>query len=151
MNDAQRTILFSIILLVGMSVPSQLLHELGHASACSSSGLHYDLKISFAMSSTVCNGMPDDLLWYYASGGIVAGVAFFSLGFMPFLAVKIASWSIAVANALAGLLEGFFRDAYFSLEGFVAVQIFAAMIFIFLLYGLGLQRLQQTSSRKAAT
>ncbi|MEP0824864.1 MAG: hypothetical protein HRF40_05205 [Nitrososphaera sp.] len=150
MNDAQRMILFSTLLLAAMSIPSQLLHELGHASACSSSGLYYDLRINFFMSSVVCNGIPDDLLWYYASGGIVAGIGFFSLGLMPFAVVKIASWSIAVANALAGLLEGFFRGAYFSLEGYVAVQVFAAMIFIFLLYGLGLQRLRQTSSTEAA-
>ncbi len=144
MNDVQKMILFSIIMLAAMSIPSQLLHELGHAATCSSSGLDYDLRIGFAMSSIVCNGVPDSLLWYYASGGIVAGIAFFSLGFMPFLAVKIAGWSIAVANALAGLLEGFFRGVYFSFEGYVAVQIFAAMIFVFLLYGLGLQRLEKT-------
>ncbi|HXG07413.1 MAG TPA: hypothetical protein VNI77_08830, partial [Nitrososphaera sp.] len=96
-------------------------------------------------------GVPDDLLWYYASGGIVAGIAFFSLGFMPFMAVKIASWSLAVSHALSGLLEGFFRDVYFSFEGYVSVQIFAAMTFIILLHGLGLQRLEQISSRGAAT
>lgn len=126
-----------------MSVPSQFLHELGHAEACSSSGLDYDLRISFAMSSILCRGIPDNLLWYYASGGIVAGMAFFTLGFMPFQPVRIAAWSIALANALAGALEGFFHDVYFSLEGYVAVQVFSAMIFIFLLYGLGLQRLEQ--------
>ena len=149
MNDIQRLILFSIMLLVAMSIPAQLLHELGHAAACSSSGHDYNQRVSFTMSSIVCRGVPDNLLWYYASGGIIAGMAFFTLGFMPFQSVKIAAWSIAVAHALAGVLEGFFRNVYFSLEGYIAIQVFSAMIFIFLLYGLGLQRLEQTG--KAAT
>lgn len=149
MNDAQRLILFSIALLVAMSVPAQLLHELGHAAACSSSELDYHLRLSFSMASIVCHGLPDNLLWYYASGGIIAGMAFFTLGFMPFQPVRIAAWSIAVAHALAGLLEGFFHDVYFSLEGYIAIQVFSAMIFIFLLYGLGLQRLEQAG--RAAT
>jgi hypothetical protein len=132
-----------------MSVPAQLLHELGHAAACSSSGLDYRLEIDFTMASIVCRGLPDNVLWYYASGGVIAGMAFFALGFMPFQPVRIAAWSIAVAHALAGLLEGFFRNVYFSLEGYIAVQVFSAMTFIFLLYGLGLQRLEQTG--RAAT
>jgi hypothetical protein len=144
MNDVQKLILFSIALLVAISVPAQLFHELGHAAACSSSGLSYSLEVDFAMASIVCRGVPDSLLWYYASGGVIAGMAFFMLGFMPFQPVRIAAWSIAVAHALAGLLEGFFRNVYFSLEGYIAVQVFSAMIFIFLLYGLGLQRVEQT-------
>lgn len=148
MNDMQRMIIFSVVLLVALSIPSQLLHELGHAAVCSSSGLDYYLRINFVMSSVVCSGIPDNLFWYYASGGVIAGIAFFSLGFMPFQAIKIAGWSIAVPNALAGLLEGFFHDVYFSLEGYIAIQVFAAMIFICLLNRFGLQRLEQA---KAAT
>ena len=143
MNDAQRLIVFSVVLLMAFTFPAQYLHELAHAAVCAAERHEYRLNIGLAFSSVRCFGTFENDLLYYASGGVVAGIAFFALGFMPFLSVRIATWSIAVGNALAGMMEGFFREVYFSLEGYIAVQIFSVLIFIFLLYGLGLSRIKQ--------
>jgi len=94
-------------------------HEVGHAHYCAASGHVYSLEVGLLDGRVTCEGKPDSLFLYYASGGLVAGMlALLPLGLWNRLTghysepLLIASLTLATAQFSNMILEAAFSHWY---------------------------------------
>ncbi len=115
----RRVIQWSVLLYIALLVPMSLLHEAGHALACSSAGFGYSLWLDGTGGHTLCSGVPADAITSGAMGGIfglTGGTAiiafwFFAKRHPAILAVGLA---YSIDQGAKIFLEGFFARIYAS-------------------------------------
>jgi hypothetical protein len=129
---SRQVIVWSVVLYFALGIPVSLLHELGHAYVCSTSGFDYSIWIDAAGGHTVCFGSMQDSFVYNAMGGVfgLAGSAaiimVWILAAKRHYAILAVGLAYSVDQAAKIILEGLYTTVYASgaIDGYItALQI----------------------------
>ena len=110
-----KTFKYSVIAMLALVLPFNVLHELGHLIPCWLDGNQGTMAIGLLFSQATCNGLDDFFIFAFFGGVFAAIVAFTCLVIprinkIPFLVVTLSSFGIG--HLLNAIIEGFFRDWY---------------------------------------
>ncbi len=110
-----KTFKYSVIAMITLVIPFNVLHELGHLIPCWIDGNQGTMAIGLLLSQATCTGLDDSFIFAFFGGVFAAIMAFGCLFFpkinkIPFLVVTLSSFGIG--HLLNAIIEGFFRDWY---------------------------------------
>ena len=115
----------------------QVIHELAHWSVGTFSGMECVIAINIISgSSCVCFGVPTNLPWFYASGGLVAAIVAVApltirtvRRYKPFL---ICSISVSFSELVCAAAETFDHTNYMSESLFYPVLLNSIFVILFI-------------------
>ncbi len=110
-----KTFKYSVIAMLTLVLPFNVLHELGHLIPCWIDGNEGTMAIGLLFSQATCSGLDDSFIFAFFGGTFAAIVAFVCLFFpkinkIPFLVVTLVSFGIG--HFLNAIIEGFLKDWY---------------------------------------
>ena len=115
----------------------QLIHEGAHWTVGTLSGLDCAISISpITGGRCVCNGTPDNLAWFFASGGITAAVV--AVGPLTFKKIRnykplvICCLSIGFSELVGAIAETFDHQNYVSESLFWPIILNGIFVILFL-------------------
>jgi hypothetical protein len=128
------------ILLMALIIPFNAIHEVGHLIPCWLSGFEGNMSVGLMGSYASCTGLHGDSLYFFSGGLLALLVAFIPLLVTrvrknPTLAIVLSSFGLG--HFMAGILELFARDFYFSDQATIIVSMISFMIFAVMLGFLG--------------
>lgn len=114
-NIDYKTFKYSVIAMLALVLPFNVLHELGHLIPCWLDGHQGTMAIGLLFSQATCSGLDDSFIFAFLGGVFAAITAFVCLSIpqinkIPFLVVALSSFGIG--HLLNAMIEGFFRDWY---------------------------------------
>jgi hypothetical protein len=110
-----KTFKYSVIAMLILVIPFNVLHELGHLIPCWIDGNQGTMAIGLLFSQATCSGLDESFIFAFFGGVFAAIVALVSLTVpqinkVPFLVITFTSFGIG--HLLNAIIEGFFRDWY---------------------------------------
>lgn len=110
-----KTFKYSVIAMLTLVIPFNVLHELGHLIPCWIDGNQGTMAIGLLFSQATCSGLDDSFIFAFFGGVFAAIVALVSITIpqinkVPFLMITLSSFGIG--HLLNAIIEGFFRDWY---------------------------------------
>ena len=110
-----KTFKYSVIAMLTLVIPFNVLHELGHLIPCWIDGNQGTMAIGLLFSQATCSGLDESFIFAFFGGVFAAIVALVSLTIpqinkVPFLLITLSSFGIG--HLLNAIIEGFFRDWY---------------------------------------
>lgn len=110
-------LVFIAIATIGiLFFPTGFVHEFGHIVVCVYSGFDYTFFIGDLALNVQCSNTPQDVLWYFAFGGVFGMVASLALFAIPlvrknkgiFIGVSVTAFD----HFLKSIFETFTHSAY---------------------------------------
>ena len=110
-----KTFKYSVIAMITLVIPFNVLHELGHLIPCWINENQGTMAIGLLFSQATCTGLDHSFIFAFFGGVFAAIMALGCLFFpkinkIPFLVVTLSSFGIG--HLLNAIIEGFFRDWY---------------------------------------
>ena len=108
----------STLLLIGLIIPFNALHEIGHLIPCIASGGQGSFIVGIVASQATCSGLATDSMVFAFSGGLLAMlVAILPLTIKrvaKYPSIRIVLLSFGIGHLMTALLETFAREFYMS-------------------------------------
>lgn len=134
-----KTFKYSVIILIILIVPFNVIHEVGHLIPCVLSGGEGSMAIGLMASQAVCKGALSNSLVFAFAGGLLATLA----GILPLAIRKISKpfviiplGSLAVGHFIVAIVETFGSEFYNSdiampIMTFMSFGLFITFLIIF--------------------
>lgn len=130
-----KTFKYSVILLIVLVIPFNVIHEVGHLIPCYANGGQGSMSIGLIASKATCSILKDSLVFAFA-GGFLAMLC----GIIPAMVRKIQrSWivipllSLGIGHFIVAILETFAREWYMSDIAVVVMSLMSFLIFAIML------------------
>jgi len=109
------TFKYSVIAMLVLVIPFNVIHELGHLIPCWIDGNEGTMSIGLLFSQATCSGLDDSFIFAFFGGIFATIVAFVCVSIprinkFPYLVVTL--FSFGIGHFLNAVIEGFFRDWY---------------------------------------
>ncbi len=134
-----KTFKYSVVILIILIVPFNVIHELGHLIPCFLSGGNGSISIGITSSQAICQGALSNSLVFAFAGGLLATLA----GILPLTIRKISKpfvviplGSLAVGHFIVAIVETFGSEFYNSdiaipIMTFMSFGLFIGFLIIF--------------------
>ncbi len=135
-----KTFKYSVIILIILIVPFNVIHEVGHLIPCVLSGGDGNISIGITSSQATCHGALSNSLVFAFAGGLLATLA----GILPLTIKKLSRpylviplGSLAIGHFIVAIIETFARDWYMSDIAMPVMTFMSFGLFIIFLIAFG--------------